>query len=98
MGMDPARFWQITMREVDRELNGAKKRINREQDMQMSAAWHTAAFQRVDKLPSLSEVLSKPETSGRKQSPEEMFMAMKGIFLAHGGSADDLRADNDQHG
>ena len=98
MGMDPARFWLITMREIDRELTGAAKRREREFDMLMSTAWHAAAFQRVDKLPKLSDILSRRPTEKQKQSPEEMFLAMKGIFLAHGGSADDLRADNDQHG
>lgn len=93
-GFDPARFWQITMKEADRELAGAMKRRERESDERMWLAWHIVALDRTQKLPKLQELLSRPttEASKRKQSGPEMLAAMKGIFLAFGGNPENLKA------
>lgn len=91
-GFDPARFWQITLKEADRELRGAMKRRQRETDERLWLAWHIVALDRTERLPKLETLLARPEAPRRKQSPEEMLTAMKGIFLAFGGSPEQLKA------
>ena len=97
-GFDPARFWQITMKEADREFRGALKRRQREADERMSLAWHIVALDRTERLPRLQDILSKPDTPKRAQTGPEMLAAMKGIFFAFGGDPEQLKGDNDQHG
>jgi len=97
-GFDPERFWLITMKEVDREMRGAAKGRERRTDELIFLAWHTVALDRTKKLPNLQDVLSKQVPEKRRQSGEEMLAAMKGIFLAFGGDATELKGANDQHG
>lgn len=91
MGLDPARFWALTMREVDREMNAAVKRREREGDERMYLAWHIVALDRTKKLPKLESLLSNGRRSSRPQTPEEHELALKAIFLAFGGDPEDLR-------
>ena len=95
-GFDAERFWRITLREVEREFRGVAKRGEREADERTWLAWHTVALDRTERLPKLQDLLTKPEPEKRKKSGEEMLLAMKGIFLAHGGNPDDLKVSNDQ--
>lgn len=85
------------MKEVDREMRGAMRRRDREMDERMWLAWHIVALDRTNKLPKLQDLLSKAPAEKRRQSGEEMLAAMKGIFLAFGGDAAQLKGDNDQH-
>jgi hypothetical protein len=91
-GLEPGRFWQITPKEVDREMLGARKRIEREADERMSLAWHIVALDRTKKLPKLETLLiATRRPAGRRQTPEEHLVAMKSIFLAFGGDPEELK-------
>lgn len=92
LGFDPERFWQITLLEVDREMRGARKRLEREADERMSLAWHIVALDRTKKLPKLETLLiSGKPPRGKAQTPEEHLVAMKTIFLAFGGDPAELK-------
>lgn len=93
-GNDPARFWALTPREVDRVLHGVRNRLEREANERMSLAWHIVALARARKLPKLETLLT---TGGqrrvqRKQTPEDHIVAMKTIFIAFGGDPAELKA------
>ena len=91
-GFEPGRFWQITPKEVDREMLGARKRLEREADERMSLAWHIVALDRTKKLPKLETLLiSTRRPAGRRQTHEEHLVAMKSIFLAFGGDPEELK-------
>lgn len=93
-GFDAARFWNITPREIDREMRAAMKRREIEADERMSMAWHIAAFTRVDhkKFPKLKDVLGRVSRGTPKpQSPDVQLANMKAMFLAFGGNPEDLK-------
>lgn len=90
-GHDPARFWEISLREADREMRGAVRRQEREANERMSLAWHIVALDRTKTLPKLDTLMIRPANTNRKKSPEELLLAMKSIFLAFGGDAEELR-------
>lgn len=79
------------MREVDREMRGASRRLERENNERMSLAWHIVAIDRSKKLPKLETLMrnngGKPR---RPQTEEEKLFAMKSIFLAFGGDPAEL--------
>ena len=91
-GFDPARFWNITPREIDRELRAAHKRREIEADERIALAWHIEAFARTKKLPKLQDIIGKGSRrkSGR-QSPDVQLANMKALFLAFGGNPEDLK-------
>jgi hypothetical protein len=90
-GNDPARFWVLTFREIDREMRAAVKRREREGDERVWLAWHIVALDRTKKLPKLETLLSSGRRSSTPQTPEEHELALKAIFLAFGGDPNDLR-------
>ena len=93
-GFDPARFWTITPREVERELRAAHRRREIEADERLSLAWHVEAFARTKKLPKLQDIIGKSSRQrhpSRPQSPDEQLANMKAIFLAFGGNPEDLK-------
>jgi hypothetical protein len=92
-GLEPGRFWLITPREVDREMRGTKRRLEREADERMSLAWHIVALDRTKKLPKLETLLigNKGTRNRRRQTPDEHLVAMKSIFLAFGGNPEELK-------
>lgn len=72
------------MREFYRELTAAKKRVVRERDAQMAAAWTHAALTRQKKLPPLRSLLTeKPET--RPLSAAEQQMQLEMMSTMYGG-------------
>lgn len=92
LGFDAARFWHITPKELDREMRGARKRLEREADERMSLAWHIVALDRTKKLPKLETLLIGGKSPrGKAQTPEEHLVAMKTIFLAFGGDPAELK-------
>ena len=92
LGFDAQRFWQITPKEFDREMRGARKRLEREADERMSLAWHIVALDRTKKLPKLETLLiSGKSPRGKAQTPEEHVVAIKTIFLAFGGDPAELK-------
>lgn len=91
-GFDAGRFWQITPKEIDREMRGFRLRLEREADERMSLAWHVVALDRTKKLPKLDTLLiSGKRPRGRRQTPDEQLLAMKSIFLAFGGDPEELK-------
>lgn len=91
-GFDPARFWDITPKEIDREMRGAMQRMEREADERMSLAWHIVALDRTKKLPKLETLMiSGSRRRTKAQTPEEHIIAMKTIFLAFGGDPAELK-------
>jgi hypothetical protein len=90
-GFEPERFWHITPSEVDREMRGARQRLEREANERMSLAWHIVALDRTKKLPKLETLLIGSRGRGRAQTPEEHLIAMKSIFLAFGGTLEELK-------
>lgn len=93
-GFDVDRFWRITLREVDCEFQGAAKRRERETDELTWLAWHIVALDRTERLPKLQDILSRQEPARKAQTGEEMLLAMKGLFLAHGGNPEELKDSN----
>lgn len=93
-GNDPARFWVITPREVDREMLGVRHRLEREANERLSLAWHIVALDRARKLPKLEALLVRPgqRRPHRKQTSEDHLVAMKTIFIAFGGDPAELKA------
>lgn len=94
-GRDPARFWVLTFREADREMAAAVKIREQQANERIWLAWHIAALSRTDKLPKLETLLSKPEAPKRRQTGEEMLLAMKSIFYAFGGDPAELELTNE---
>lgn len=94
-GLDPARFWDITMREVDREFRAATRMREREANERMWLAWHIVALDRTDRLPKLDTLITKANAPRRRQTGEELLFAMKSIFLAFGGDPAELGLKNE---
>lgn len=84
-GLDPSRFWGLTLAEAEREFRGLARIRERETNERIWLAWHIVALDRTDRLPKLESLLVKKSEPKRKQTPEEMLLAMKSIFLAFGG-------------
>lgn len=93
VGFDPARFWVLTMREVDREMRGASRRLERENNERMSLAWHIVALDRSKKLPKIETLMRNSGKPRKPQTEEEKLFAMKSIFLAFGGDPAELRTE-----
>ena len=53
-GMDPERFWQLTPREVAREMRALQRR---DETLARRIAWHTVRFTRMKRVPALVDVL-----------------------------------------
>ena len=90
-GFDPARFWEITPREVDREMAGVVRNREREADERIALAWYIVALDRTKKLPKLETLLPSRTRVRQRQTPEEHLVAMKTIFLAFGGDPAELK-------
>lgn len=91
--LDPARFWDITMREAEREMQAATRRAERDADERTWLAWHIVALDRTKKLPKLETLLRRNGRPRRRQTEEEKLFAMKSIFLAFGGDPKELGID-----
>lgn len=93
-GFEPSRFWEITLREAEREFRGLAKVRERETNERLWLAWHIVALDRTEKLPPLDTLLVKSQPK-RPQSGEEKLLAMKSIFLAFGGDPAELGMKNE---
>jgi hypothetical protein len=76
-GFEAGRFWQITPKEFDREMRGARKRLEREADERMSLAWHIVALDRVKKLPKLDTLLISGKGQRKAKTREEVIDNLK---------------------
>lgn len=90
-GLDPARFWVITPKEIDREMLGINRSREREADERIALAWYIVALDRTKKLPKLETLLPSRNTPRQRQTPEQHLVAMKTIFLAFGGDPAELK-------
>lgn len=90
-GFDPARFWVITPKEVDREMLAALRSREREADERIALAWYIVALDRTKKLPKLEALLPSRNSNRQRQTPEQHLVAMKSIFLAFGGDPAELK-------
>jgi len=85
-GLDPARFWALTPRELSLHVAGARERFIREHNENMSLAWHVArlnayAPQKAREFPKLESLLhSEGPKPGPVQSVEDQIAVLKGIF------------------
>lgn len=93
-GFEPSRFWEITLREAEREFRGLAKVRERETNERLWLAWHIVGLDRTEKLPALDKLLIKSEPK-RPQTAEEKLLAMKSIFLAFGGDPKELGITNE---
>jgi len=62
-------FWDLTPRETMAAIEAAAWRMQQEQALTVSLAWHTAALTRAKRLPPLSQLLAKLKP--RKNIPLE---------------------------
>lgn len=88
-GLDPDRFWRITPREMAVDLEGARTRLQAEQDARAWLAWTTAALIRAQKMPALETLLSPKQAE--PQSEEELAVAVDLLFLGFGGDPEELK-------
>jgi len=67
-GISPDQFWRMTPHELSLALAGYREKQEETVKLVLYHAWHTAAFERTKRLPSLNRIL-KPEP--RRYTPEE---------------------------
>jgi hypothetical protein len=82
-----AEFWDMTPRETFLAMEAGAWRMQQEQTLAMSAAWHAAAFQRAKRMPSLSSVLNrlKPKKHMPIEKRREEFEELSRRLNPHGG-------------
>jgi hypothetical protein len=84
--MKPDEFWESSLRELDILVRADQKKKEYEIQTLMWQAWHTAAFTRAKKLPSLKKVLKDLKHTPKKpKTPEALFQIAKSITEALGG-------------
>lgn len=65
----------MTYREVMAVMTGASRHLQFQMNMAMRAAWHSAAFERMKKMPRLESILQKdPHKKRLVQTPEQQAM------------------------
>lgn len=86
IGIEPLTFWQLTPREFEVLVKAYHERNKRETEQQIVAAYLTAYWHRVKKMPSLKDVLGHKHTQKQKKTPEEMLEVVKRLNAAFGGT------------
>ena len=76
-GFDPDSFWNQTPRRLDAILTGYVQRRRIEAEQAISTAWHTEAFARVKRLPTLDKALGRKPPPPKDQSNDELLAAMR---------------------
>lgn len=72
LGLDDAKFWSLTPRELQVHIKAAGVRREREDRARAWLAWHTAAFHRVEHLRPLDELMGGPRRAAKVQPIEQM--------------------------
>lgn len=88
IGIPAREFWFLTPVELRAQFLGAKKRMQRENQLAMFNAWHAGAFSRWDprkRLPNLQGLLNKLGER-REMNNRELRTAIMGVHKAMGGS------------
>lgn len=65
-------------------MDGARRRLEVEQDGRAWLAWHIAALSRQDKLPELSSLIGRTQKP-KIQTQDQQVNAAEFLFLAFGG-------------
>ncbi|WP_418592085.1 hypothetical protein [Ponticoccus sp. (in: a-proteobacteria)] len=81
-GLDPSGFWELSLRAYARHMQGARDRLQAEQQGRAWAAWHAAALLRQDKLMGFAEFMDGRDTG--PQSPEDLQAAFNMMATAWG--------------
>ncbi len=79
-------------------MDGARRRLEAEQDGRAWLAWHTVALSRQETLPELSSLLGRSQKP-KPQTQEQQISAVDQLFLAFGGDPAQLarvRSKRDQ--
>lgn len=92
LSLHPDRFWQLTPRELLREFKAQAISRTRAHNDQAWLAWHIAALSRVQAkdFPRLSSLQMKLPGKSKAQTPEEIKLNLKQVFLAFGGDPKEL--------
>jgi hypothetical protein len=68
--LEPATTWALTLREIELCARAYARREREKTRRSLWAAWHSALFERVKKLPELSKVMSKfPSLTAKPYAP-----------------------------
>lgn len=59
LGLDPERFWLITPGLYLIETSAARRRLEQQQEMDITVAWLSAKLARAKKIPPLKKLLGK---------------------------------------
>lgn len=81
----PMTFWQLTPGELFSIVRGFNQRAERDQENQIVAAYLTAYWHRVKKMPRLDEVIGK-KSQPKKQDAAAMLEEIKRMNVALGGT------------
>ncbi len=84
-GLMPHRFWDYSPRETFAVLKGAGIRAKFEQGHRESAAWKTAYYGRVKKMPSWREIM-RPFLPKRRMSRKAIRASILGMAKAMGAN------------
>lgn len=93
----------MTMRQVQRHLDGTALRLQHEHAARMSLAWHIQVMAperwRNARMPSLDKLVNREKQFDRKpaQTREQMREAMIGIVNAFGGKVTKLTGPQPEH-
>jgi hypothetical protein len=88
MKLRPAEFWALTFAEF-REMVSGYARVQRQRINEcIYTAWHTALFNRQQKLPALRDVLLDDDKGAdlQEQTPEQALAFFRVLNAALGGS------------
>jgi len=96
LSFPPDRFWQITPRELSRELKAHAVARQRAQNDNAWLAWHIAALTRIEgkRFPKLSALQVKAFKEKTRQSQEEIAHNLKMVFLAFNPTPEELEKFN----
>jgi hypothetical protein len=83
MGLSINEYNEMTPYELGLHVEVFTDKLHFEQDEKKTIAWMTAYLHRVDKMPSLQELLNKKEK--KEMTEDEMLEAVKQLNIAFGG-------------
>lgn len=89
-GFRPDDFWRLTLRLWFAQMRGAAQRADRENRRDVILAWTVAALSRVDKMPTLNQMLDKASPAPPRQAPE--VLSAMGAAMARAWGAKEVAA------
>lgn len=85
MGLSILEFWEMTPFELNIVITARADRLKQEQEDRIVAAYLSAYWQRVKKLPSLKSILEENKPK-KPQTAEDMLEEIKRLNAAMGGT------------